>query len=203
MSRIRIIGGAWKRTPLSVVQIPGLRPTPDRVRETLFNWLGQRLDGVSCLDLFAGTGALGLEALSRGARQALFVEADRAALRGIEATLAHLGEAQVAGRAELWAIDALGALRRCATRGRRFDLVFLDPPYGAGLLERVWPLLGPVLDERARIYVESGEAISQAALAGIAAGIGGDRSLTMQRSDRAGQVHYHLLVSSVEPAELS
>jgi len=202
LSTIRIIGGAWKRTPLAVAGVAGLRPTPDRVRETLFNWLGQRLDGLRCLDLFAGTGALGLEALSRGAREALFVESDHVARRGIEATLAKLGEAQVAGRAELWASDALAALARCAAQGRRFELVFLDPPFGAGLLETVWPRLGPVLEESASIYVETGARLADADLAGIVERLGGGRSLTMLRSDRAGQVHYHLLKSTVGHPEV-
>ncbi len=201
MNTIRIIGGAWKRTPLVVAAVPGLRPTPDRVRETLFNWLGQRLDGFSCLDLFAGSGALGLEALSRGAREVLFVESDRRALRAIEQTLGRLGEEQVRGRAELWSADALSALGRCARLGRRYDLVFLDPPYKAGLLERVWPLLGSVLPAEALIYVECGAALADADLAAIAVQLGGGRALQMQKRDRAGQVHYHLLVSTVGASE--
>jgi 16S rRNA (guanine966-N2)-methyltransferase len=201
LSTIRIIGGAWKRTPLVVAAVPGLRPTPDRVRETLFNWLGQRLDGISCLDLFAGSGALGLEALSRGAREVLFVESDRRAVRAIEQTLGRLGEEQVQGRAELWSSDALSALGRGARLGRRYDLVFLDPPYSAGLLERVWPLLGPVLAAEALIYVECGAALADADLAAIATQLGGGRSLRAQKRDRAGQVHYHLLVSTVGASE--
>ena len=201
MSTIRIIGGAWKRTPLGVAGTAGLRPTPDRVRETLFNWLGQRLEGERCLDLFAGTGALGLEALSRGAAAALLVESDRRAVRGIAATLARLGEEQVAGRAELWTNDAVAALARCAGLGRRFDLVFLDPPYGSALLDAVWPLLAPVLADVARIYVESGTAIRDEELDGIRARLGGGRALRLLRSDRAGQVHYHLLESTVDSAE--
>ncbi len=201
MSTIRIIGGAWKRTPLVVAAVPGLRPTPDRVRETLFNWLGQRLDGIACLDLFAGSGALGLEALSRGAREVLFVESDRRALHAIGQTLERLGEAQVQGRAELWSSDALAALTRCARLGRRFELVFLDPPYSSGLLARAWPLLAPVLADEALIYVESDAAIDDADLAGIAAQLGAERSTAVQKRDRAGQVHYHLLVSTVGDSE--
>ena len=201
MNAIRIIGGAWKRTPLVVAAVPGLRPTPDRVRETLFNWLGQRLDGISCLDLFAGSGALGLEALSRGAREVLFVESDRRALQAIEQTLGRLGEDQVKGRAELSSLDAFAALGRCARLARRYDLVFLDPPYSAGLLARVWPLLGPVLADEALIYVESGTALADSELAAIATQLGGGRSLQLRKRDRAGQVHYHLLVSTVGASE--
>ena len=202
MNAIRIIGGAWKRTPLVVAAVPGLRPTPDRVRETLFNWLGQRLDGISCLDLFAGSGALGLEALSRGAREVLFVESDRRALRAIEQTLGRLGEDQVKGRAELSSLDAFAALGRCARLARRYDLVFLDPPYSAGLLAPVWPLLGPVLADEALIYVESGTALADSDLAAIATQLGGGRSLQLRKRDRAGQVHYHLLVSTVGASEV-
>lgn len=183
--RVRIIGGAWKRTPLPVPEVPGLRPTPDRVRETLFNWLGQDLSGRSCLDLFAGTGALGLEAASRGAARVLLVESDRRAQAVLRATLQRLGAAQVA----LWPADALAALERARREGLRFDLVLLDPPFGAGWVERVLPLLPPVLAERCAIYVESGSALDEAALA-QALGPG----FRIARHGRAGQVFYHLLI---------
>src|SRR5471030_3372874 len=88
--QIRIIGGEWKRTPLPVVDLEGLRPTPDRVRETLFNWLGQDMTGQSCLDLFAGSGALGFEAASRGAARVVMVEKDRAAVAELERSRATL-----------------------------------------------------------------------------------------------------------------
>ncbi|GAA4416104.1 16S rRNA (guanine(966)-N(2))-methyltransferase RsmD [Quisquiliibacterium transsilvanicum] len=186
--RVRIVGGAWKRTPLQVPEVEGLRPTPDRVRETLFNWLGGDLAGASCLDLFAGTGALGLEAASRGAATVWLVEKDRRAQAAIRATIARLGAAQVS----LLPGDALAALDRARREGLRFDLVLLDPPFGAGWLERVLPLLPPVLSEQAAIYVESGEALTEDVL-GRLLGPG----FRIARAGRAGQVFYHLVLRSI------
>ena len=128
---VRIIGGQWKRSKLPVPDKPGLRPTPDRVRETLFNWLGHDLTGWHCVDAFAGTGALGLEALSRGARYCLFIEEDAAARAAIRRNVEALGLTRVT---KIWRRDAtkLGELGTLAP----FDLVFLDPPYGRGLGEQ-------------------------------------------------------------------
>ena len=186
--RVRIVGGQWKRTPLQVPEVDGLRPTPDRVRETLFNWLGGDLTGARCLDLFAGTGALGLEAASRGAALVWLVEKDRRAQAAIRATLARLG----AGQVKLLPADALAALQRAQGEGLRFDLVLLDPPFGAGWLERVLPLLAPVLSDEGAVYVESGEALAQDTL---------DRLLgpgfRIARAGRAGQVFYHLVLRSI------
>jgi 16S rRNA (guanine(966)-N(2))-methyltransferase RsmD len=173
VSRVRIVGGAWRSRLIEVVDAPGLRPTPDRVRETLFNWLGQSLDGLACLDLFAGTGILGFEAASRGAASVTLVERDArvfAALRRNAATLA----AQV----ELVRGDAVEFL---PSASRQFDVVFVDPPYRQGLIERVLPLLDRVTRPGARLYAE--------AEAPIAAPEGW-RTL---KNGRAGQVHYHLL----------
>src|SRR3954468_18347704 len=125
-NQVRIIGGTWKRTPLPVADRPGLRPTPDRVRETLFNWLGQDLDGWRCVDAFAGTGALGLEAASRGAAQVLLVEQDPdlvATLRSLKAKLS-------ADTVEVRRANGLSVLKDLA--GSNQDLVFLDPPFDAG-----------------------------------------------------------------------
>ena len=182
---VRIVGGRWKRTPLPVPEVEGLRPTPDRVRETLFNWLGQELAGRTCLDLFAGTGALGLEAASRGAAAVWLVESDRRAARAIAGVLERL-DASAAVR--LVAGDALAALAKARESGTRFDLVFLDPPFGRGWLERVLPALSGVLARGARVYVESDARLAQADV---------DRMLgpgwEILRADRAGQVFYHLL----------
>ena len=177
--RIRIIGGLWKRTPLTVVNAPGLRPTPDRVRETLFNWLGQSLEGWCCLDAFAGTGALGLEASSRGAARVLMIERDPAACRVIRQAVDRL---EAAGVIDLFEDDAPTRLARLARAGQRFDLVFLDPPFGEGWLERLWPVLPALLVEGALVYVES-----EAALVGLPG------AFVIERAARAGQVHYHLL----------
>jgi 16S rRNA (guanine966-N2)-methyltransferase len=177
---IRIIGGDWKRTPLPVLNLDGLRPTPDRVRETLFNWLGQRLDGQRCLDLFAGSGALGFEAASRGAARVLMVERNaRAAgqLRAIQAKLA-------ARAVEVAEADALRLAASLAPAS--FDVVFLDPPFGENLLDRALDLAVPLVAAGGFLYVEAGEALDieqTAALAGW----------TIVRQGKAGAVHYHLL----------
>lgn len=176
---MRIVGGAWKRTPLKVPDVPGLRPTPDRVRETLFNWLGQSLDGLRCLDAFAGSGALGLEAASRGAARVLMIERDRAALAAIRDTVDRLGAAD---RVELAAGDAFVEFGRRAKAGERFDLVFLDPPFGEGLAGKALARLAPLLAPEARVYVES-----EAPLAP-------PPGFELARAGRAGQVHYHLFV---------
>ena len=145
--QVRIIGGRWRGTKLAVPERPGLRPSSDRVRETLFNWLMPALPGARVLDLFAGTGVLGLEALSRGAAQAVLVERDpglATALRGAVAKLA--------APAEVHAADALAWL---GGRHEAFDLVFLDPPFADGLWDRALEALVPRLSPEAWIYVES------------------------------------------------
>ena len=178
MNRIRIIGGRWRRRLLDVADVPGLRPTPDRVRETLFNWLGQDLDGLACLDLFAGTGALGFEAASRGAAQVTMVERDARALAQLKANATALDASNV----EIRRADALDFLRESAhARQQPYDLVFLDPPYRQGWLARVEPLLADVLDAKALIYVEAEHAVERL------------DSRRVVRSGRAGQVFYQLL----------
>jgi len=197
VSTVRIVGGVWRRTPVVVPDRPGLRPTPDRVRETLFNWLGQTLAGWRVLDAFAGSGALGLEAASRGAAEVVMVESDRVAATAIARQLERLrGAGDAAARAAAEAVDLrrediLRVLPALAAAGRRFDLVLLDPPFGQGWLARILPLLPPLLEEGARLHVESDAAIDPDELAaGLPAGSGGLVSL---RLGRAGQVHYHLL----------
>ena len=127
---------------------PGLRPTPDRVRETLFNWLGQDLSGAACLDLFAGSGALGFEAASRGASRVVMIETDRIALRALEASRAVLGAAQV----EVIGGDAEAYVGRAR---ERFDVVFLDPPFRQNAVPGLLACLPRILGARARVYVES------------------------------------------------
>ncbi|KPQ25402.1 MAG: 16S rRNA (guanine(966)-N(2))-methyltransferase RsmD [Halomonas sp. HL-48] len=124
--KLRIIGGDYRRRQLPVLDRPGLRPTPDRVRETLFNWLGQALYGKAVLDLFAGTGALGIEALSRGAAQVTFVERDRQVAEHISGNLETLN----ADKGQVIAADADSFL---AQRAAPYDVVFLDPPFHQGL----------------------------------------------------------------------
>src|SRR6267378_1544883 len=146
--RVRIIGGEHRGRRIAVADRPGLRPTPDRVRETLFNWLGQRLDGLACLDLFAGSGALGFEAASRGAARVLMVENDRAAFQSLAQAKSLLG----ADHIELVFEDAMQYLARS---GETFDVVFLDPPFRQNALAAVLERLPARLAAGARVYVEA------------------------------------------------
>lgn len=175
---VRIIAGKWKRRRLKVVGATGLRPTPDRVRESLFSWLGPRLDDSRCLDLFAGTGALGFEAASRGAKQVVMVEKDPLAVSVLRESCTTLNASEV----EVVRADALEWLES----GREaFDIVFLDPPYGrfepAELCSR--------LDRSGRlvpgglVYLETGAGEPNPAL---------PDGWRLLKSQRAGQVRYHL-----------
>jgi 16S rRNA (guanine(966)-N(2))-methyltransferase RsmD len=173
--RIRIIGGAYRGRRIAVPSRADVRPTPDRVRETLFNWLGQSLEGLACLDLFAGSGALGFEAASRGAARVVMVEKDRGVFAALEKTRDLMGARQV----ELVRGDAFDYLDSTA---ERFDVVFLDPPFRQNaLLERLLERLRERLAAGGRVYVESPEALEPLAPW---------RSL---RRARAGQVSYQLL----------
>ncbi len=171
-NRVRIIGGRWRSRILRFPPASQLRPTPDRVRETLFNWLGQRLDGLACLDLFAGSGALGFEALSRGAARVVMVERDReiaAALR--ESAKLLEAEPQVLVR------DALDYV---SEPGERFDVAFIDPPYASGLAERAMHAIGKRLSPGARVYVETDKPLAA------------PEGWRVLREDRAGAVRYAL-----------
>lgn len=149
-NRLRVIAGQWRGRRLEFPDLPGLRPTPDRVRETLFNWLAPVLPGARCLDLFAGSGALGIEALSRGAAEVAFVERHPRAVRLLRENLARLN----ARGARVEQADALAWLRR---PGTPFEIVLLDPPFGEGLLEPVCAMLerNGWLAETAWIYLEA------------------------------------------------
>ncbi len=171
---VRIIGGRWRSRIIAFADVAGVRPTPDRVRETLFNWLGQTLAGLDCLDLFAGSGALGFEAASRGARSVVMVENHPRVLESLRGAARALDASDV----RLVHGDALEFLRG---GGARFDVVFLDPPYRLRLAERALALLPPVLAPGARVYVESDAPLAAAP------------GWAMVRHGRAGQVHYHLL----------
>jgi 16S rRNA (guanine966-N2)-methyltransferase len=153
--RVRIVGGRWRSRLIDVPARPDLRPTPDRVRETLFNWLGQRLDGCACLDLYAGSGALGFEAASRGAARVVMVETDRAALAALRRSRELLGASEV----EIVAGDALEFLARA---GERFDVVFLDPPFRQNALPALLAKLPPRLQPGARVYLEAAQAVDPA-----------------------------------------
>jgi 16S rRNA (guanine(966)-N(2))-methyltransferase RsmD len=177
--QVRIIGGLWKRTRLDVPDRPGLRPTPDRVRETLFNWLGQDLEGWRCVDAFAGTGALGLEAASRGAADVLLVEAEGTLVDALRAVVRRL-EAQNVRVQRGNAITVLGGLPAGSV-----DLVFLDPPFDANLFDKALAATVPALAPDGSIYLEAptqwqGEALARHGLEAV-------------RHMKAGAVHGHLL----------
>lgn len=176
---VRLIGGRYKRSKLPVLDAPGLRPTPDRVRETLFNWLGQALDGWRVLDAFAGSGALGFEASSRGAAEVLLLERDARLAANLRAVQARLQAETV--RVE--ATDAIAWMRRHG--GARFDLVLLDPPFDAGLVEPALAAAAPLLAAGGLIYLEAGRAPGDELLA--------RHALVVRRQLRAGQVHALLL----------
>jgi 16S rRNA (guanine966-N2)-methyltransferase len=173
-NRVRIIAGKWRSRIVKFPAAAQLRPTPDRVRETLFNWLGQRLDGLACLDLFAGSGALGFEAMSRGAVRAVMVERDRIVAAGLRDS----ARALEASGADVVEGDALAFLGR---PGERFDVVFLDPPYASDLAERALVLLPAHLNAGARVYVEGAQAFAARP------------PWRVLREDRAGAVRYALL----------
>ena len=147
---VRIVGGTWRGTRLEVPTVAGLRPTSDRVRETLFNWLQPALPGARVLDLFAGSGALGFEAVSRGAAHAMLVERDPALAGALEASVRRL---DAADSVQVVRADALELLR--APLHGRFDLVFLDPPFGAGAWDTALARLEPWVTDGAWLYVES------------------------------------------------
>ncbi len=173
-NKVRIIAGLWRSRQIEFPAIEGLRPTPDRVRETLFNWLGQAMDGKACLDLFAGSGALGFEALSRGARQVVMVEQSPAVLQALRKNAEKLG----AARLELWPGDALRFVRQDR---RQFDVIFLDPPYALDLVPKLLPGLPALLAPGGMVYVEDDRALEL------------PEGWEVWRGGQAGKVHFYLL----------
>ena len=176
---LRIIGGTWRGRRLRFPPQEEIRPTPDRVRETLFNWLGPRVVGTRCLDLFAGSGALGLEALSRGAAEVTFVERDGVAVRELRARLTEWGA--VGGQ-----VEHMDAVRFLGSSARPFEIVFLDPPFASGLLPRVAALLEDQhwLSANALIYVETDATAGLPELPAM---------WQITKTKQAGAVGYHLL----------
>ncbi|HEY4370704.1 MAG TPA: 16S rRNA (guanine(966)-N(2))-methyltransferase RsmD [Burkholderiales bacterium] len=182
MNQVRIIGGQWRSRLITFPDAPGLRPTGDRVRGTLFNWLGQDLTGKACLDLFAGSGALGFEALSRNAKRVTMIERDGK----VRAALARNAQALQAGeRLELLGQDALQFLLQRSecdkSNNQRYDVVFCDPPFKQDWFAKLWAPLQDVLAEDGVVYAES-----EAELAPPA-------PWQVRKSGRAGAVHYHLI----------
>jgi 16S rRNA (guanine966-N2)-methyltransferase len=180
---LRIIGGSWRGRRFRFPPLD-IRPTPDRVRETLFNWLQHRVAGAHCLDLYAGSGALGLEALSRGASSVVFVEQQRLAANTLQQLLSDWGAAGasvICGEAQAY---LAGGRTQAATAARGFDLVFLDPPYGSFELAAVAARLAQgYLAADARIYVEWGRNDAAPAL---------PATWRELRAGSAGEVGYHL-----------
>lgn len=181
---VRIIGGQYKRSKLQVADKPGLRPTPDRVRETLFNWLGQDLSGWRCLDAFAGTGALGFEAASRGAAHVLLVEQDAALVAQLKRVQAQLK----ADAVQVVRGDAVAALRYAPTGS--LDLIFLDPPFDSELFEAAVQAAALALAATGFLYLEAPKRWSESQLQAL--------SLQLHRHLKAGMVHAHLL-KRIEP----
>lgn len=175
---IRIVGGQYRRTPISVADVPGLRPTPDRVRETLFNWLNHLWQGEfankQVLDLFAGSGALGFEAASRGVEHVQMVESDATAV----AALRKLRDKLTAKTVRIHAGEAKHTLSRL--ENARFDLIFLDPPFGAGWFPGLFNDIYPLLNDDGLVYAESEQALTP------------PEGYIALRQGRAGAVHYQL-----------
>jgi 16S rRNA (guanine966-N2)-methyltransferase len=184
LNTLRIIGGEWRGRRIRFPGKGGIRPTPDRVRETLFNWLAAAVPASRCLDLFAGSGALGLEALSRGAASATFIERDRENSASLRETAALLAS----GRASVIQADALAWL---AGAPSAYDIVFLDPPFNAGILAESMRLLESRgwLAREAYVYIEMPAELGPPALPG---------GWLAHRSGRAGAVGYHLARRSNE-----
>lgn len=178
-NQLRIIGGQWRGRKLNFPSVEGLRPTGDRIRETLFNWLAPGMHGARCLDLFAGSGALGLEALSRGAATSVLVERDKIAATQLRTNLALLG----ADQGQVLHNDVLSMLKQ-GNPDERFDVVFIDPPFQQGLWQAVIDALenGGWLANEAAIYIESGRATLYEVPPGW----------LLHRDKQAGQVCYRL-----------
>lgn len=176
---VRIGSGEWRSRLLRFPDLPGLRPTPDRVRQTVFNWLGQDMHGLSCLDLFAGTGVMGFEALSRGAAQSVLVERAGPACKALKENQRLLQDE----RAQVLQLDALQFLQQ---NRQRFDVIFLDPPYNLGWLPKLLPLLPDHLATHGRIYVEAEAEVADSA------------DWRVVKRGKAGNVFFHLLESAHE-----
>lgn len=173
-NQVRISGGEWRSRLLRFPDAPGLRPTPDRVRQAVFNWLGQDMHGQHCLDLFAGTGAMGFEALSRGAKSLVLVEKSAIAYRALK-------ENQQSLKAEQATIFNLDALDFIKQNQQKFDVIFVDPPYNQGWLDKLLPSLGQHIAPDGVVYVEAEYALLDTP------------QWQVIKHGKAGNVFYHLL----------
>lgn len=174
LNQVRISGGEWRSRLLRFPNVPGLRPTPDKVRQTVFNWLGQDMHGQNCLDLFAGTGAMGFEALSRGAKSLVLIEKSTAAYQALK-------ENQQALKTEHVTVFNMDAQSFLAQNQQAFNVVFLDPPYNQGWLDKILPLLKPHLATDGVVYVEAEYALADTP------------QWRVIKHGKAGNVFYHLL----------
>jgi len=190
---IRLIGGQWKRIKLKVADKPGLRPTPDRVRETLFNWLGQDMTGLRCVDAFAGTGALGFEAASRGAAEVVLVEHDSALVAQLQRVHAQLLALEipvpvVAQKLHIVRGEGVATLRQLAPAS--YNVIFLDPPFDADLYEGALSAAARALAVNGSIYLEAPKAWTDAMLEPM--------GLVVHRHLKAGAVHAHVLRAAAQ-----
>jgi len=179
---VRIIGGVYKRSKIPVASLPGLRPTPDRVRETLFNWLGQDLSGWRCADVFAGTGVLGFEAASRGALDVLVCEQDPALVDKLKALQTKLKASMV----KVERGDGVSLLRRVSPGS--LQLIFLDPPFESTAFEAALKAAAQAVATPGFVYLEAPKPWTDEELA--------DAGLQVHRFGKAGAVHFHLLVKT-------
>lgn len=174
VGKIRIIGGHWRSRLIHFPDRADLRPTAGRIRETLFNWLGQDLTGLNCLDLFAGSGVLGFEAASRGAQSVVMIENDSIALRFLQENKEKLQATQVS----LLKTDAIEFIQ---SDTRKFHVIFLDPPYRLDLLPKLLKTMPRMTEERGKVYIESNDYWTQ------------ESPWTVIRNGKAGEVYYQLL----------
>jgi 16S rRNA (guanine966-N2)-methyltransferase len=177
LNQVRISAGVWRSRLLKFPDVEGLRPTPDRVRQTVFNWLGQDLTGKTCLDLFAGTGVMGFEALSRNAKSVTMIEN---AVPAYQALLQN----QTLLKAENCQIHHQDALAYLASNTQNYDVIFCDPPYNKSWLDKLLPVLNQHVSESGMVYVEAEFAMQSNALWQIV------------KQNKAGNVYYHLLKSA-------
>jgi 16S rRNA (guanine966-N2)-methyltransferase len=184
---VRIIGGQWKRSKLSVLSRPGLRPTPDRVRETVFNWLGQDLTGLKCIDAFAGSGALGFEAASRGAQDVLLIEQDQQLIAALQANKIRLK----ADTLRIQRGDGIAILRSLPKAS--VDVIFLDPPFDSNLFSEAIQAAAGVASAQGAIYLEAPDSWDDEKLAPL--------GVHVIKQGKAGAVHFHLLRLQATAAE--
>jgi 16S rRNA (guanine966-N2)-methyltransferase len=176
-NQVRINAGVWRSRLLKFPDVEGLRPTPDRVRQTVFNWLGQDLTGKTCLDLFAGTGAMGFEALSRNAKTVTMVEQSTLAFKALKQNQTMLSASEM----QIFQQDALAFLSQ---NKQLFDIIFCDPPYNKNWLAQLLPQLKQHLAPNGIVYAESEYALQD------------DDVWQVQKSGKAGNVVYHLLIAN-------